>query len=400
MTWGWPSGFWVRVTLTILPVLALLTIGCDSAAQSTPNNPEPTETPVQTPTETPTEIPTEEPTSEPTPDDATPAEPAFEEPIEVQVVDSDITANVAGSGEYEPDSDTLIAYFNDGENASQNPRLYMISPDGEVTRTWEVANRHGTILGDRRVLANGNIMFIIWDDGVYEMTPDGEIVWSYLDDEITHHAEILPNGNVLLVGSECNCVREVDYETQEELWYWDARQSLPDYSSDEEFLGHEGFGIRSIYSHTYVEGQPWAHVNHAQVLPNDNVLVSLRNFDLVMEIERDGNVVWSFGPGIVKHQHTPRDLGDGTMLVYDNGNHRVILVDRGTQEILWEYDDLFAPIMGDVSLLEDGNYKVVDALDDAVKVVSPDEDLLWSIEIESETEYRGIYRAHMPGLED
>ena len=92
-------------------------------------------------------------------------------------------------------------------------------------------------------------------------------------------------------------------------------------------------------------------MNHAQVLDTGNVIASLRNVDVVLQVNCEGEVVSSFGQGIIKNQHTPVDLGDGSMLIFDNGNHRAIRVDRASGDILWSYDDIDSGIMGDVNAM-------------------------------------------------
>lgn len=327
-------------------------------------------------------------------------ESEYEGSAEVEVIESDIEVEVTSEGDYAPDSDVLI-----GIHGEIDPALYLISPDGDVQEAWRITNRFDSSMLDRRVLDNGNIMFVVRGDGAYEMNRDGEIVWEYQDSGISHHGEILPNGNVLVAGAICDCVQEIDYETREPVWYWDAHEAFPNYTeSDDAFHRGEQFGMVNIFENAYDPDaeypNTWGHVNYAQILENDNVIVSLRNFDTVLEVNRDGETVWSYGPGIIKHQHTPVDLEDGTMLVFDNGNHRAFRFDRGTGEILWSYDDLDSAIMGDVNLLDDGNYKVVDSLQNTVDVVSPEEELLWSMEIEAEGVVNGVYRVHMPDLED
>ena len=52
-------------------------------------------------------------------------------------------------------------------------------------------------------------------------------------------------------------------------------------------------------------GSEWTHVNSAQRLPNGNTIVSLRNLDLVVEVNPKGDVVWTYGALVLKHQHCP-----------------------------------------------------------------------------------------------
>lgn len=328
-------------------------------------------------------------------------EPGSENPrdsLQVEAIESDIVVQVTSNG-YEPAGDVLVGTHGD----EAHPSMYLISPEGEVREAWRITNRPGEILLDRRILPNGNVLFLLMGDGAFEMTREGEIVWAHSSEDLTHHAELLEDGNVLLAGALCDCVREIDRETQEVVWEWEAKEAFPDYDNDGAYRGGSEYGIASLYASTFREErewpETWAHVNYAQVLDNGNVVVSLRNFDLVAEVDRNGRVVWSFGPGIIKHQHTPVDLGDGTLVIFDNGNHRAIHVDRGTGEILWSYDDLDSPVMGDAGPLTDGNYKVVDSIRNTVKVVSPEGEVRWRMEVEPPGEINGIYRAHFPDLE-
>lgn len=321
--------------------------------------------------------------------------------VKVRPITTNLEIEVNSTGYY-PDSSVLIGLSS--PEAAELPTLYELSNGGDILAAWEVTNKRGGILGDRRVLPDGRIMFTIFKDGVYIIDRDGQVDWYYIDDTVSHHAELLPNGNVLTVGSYCDCVKEIAYESKAVVWRWDAVTAFPNYDGDA-FTGGQKFGLKSAYS-TYAVGSAafpndWTHINHAQWLPEtDTFIVSLRNFDLVAEIDRAGKILWSFGPGIIKQQHTPRVLDDGTLLVFDNGNHRAIRVKRDTQEIIWEYNDLYAPIMGDVSLLSDGNYKVVDSIRGMVKVVAPSGQLLWSITIYRDGQLRSLYRAHLPALEN
>jgi hypothetical protein len=243
--------------------------------------------------------------------------------------------------------------------------LYQLGADGEVRRSWRITNKHGGLLGDRRML---------------------------------------PNGNILAAGIYCDCVKEIDYETREPVWEWHARNAFQDYDDEGVFPGGRNFGQKSAYaSYSRVDTinpTSWAHLNHAQALPNDNVLVSLRNFDLVVEVNREGQIVWSYGPGLIKHQHTPRVLDDGILAVFDNGNSRAILVDRGTQEVLWEYSGLEnTAVMGEISRLADGNYKILSSLENVIMVVSQEGEVRWSMRVLTNAPSGGIYRAHLPQLE-
>jgi hypothetical protein len=89
------------------------------------------------------------------------------------------------------------------------------------------------------------------------------------------------------------------------------------------------------------------------------------------------------------------------LAVFDNGNQRAIVIDRATQAILWEAEvPEPATVMGEVNKLSDGNYKVLSSLASVLRVISPSGEQLWSMTITTESPSGGIYRAHMPGLEN
>lgn len=339
--------------------------------------------------------------------DGPPASPAvskagFEagQPVEVEVIPPDREFRVETQGYY-PGKDTLIGTNSIGKG---DPKLYLVSDHGEVKRAWKITNKFGAMIGDRRILPNGHIMFVIGMDGIYEIDYDGNLVWHYFDKTVTHHAELLPNGNVLTAGVPCDCVKEIDYETKQVAWEWNAGSLFPEYTTENSFIGSTSYpDQKSAYAEYRIQSevfpQDWTHINYVQWLPEtDTFMVSLRSFDLIVEVNRAGEVIWSFGPGVIKHQHYPRVLPDNTILVFDNGNGRVIRINR-SHEILWEYRGLYAPFLGDNNLLEDGNYKILQTIayeengGSDLRIVSPDHRVLWRLVISGPNS--NIYRADM-----
>lgn len=307
---------------------------------------------------------------------------------QVQVLDSSPIPFTVKTEGYYPGKDILIA---ESVITQTHPFIYHLDDHGNVLRAWKVTNKQGAMIGDRRFLDNGNILFVIGLDGVYEMDYDGNIVWYMFDSTITHHAEVLPNGNLLTAGAGCDCIKEIDRNTKQVMWSWNASQSFPQYDTEETYIGVSDFpGSTSIYANTDVSSPVFpfdkTHINYTQYLPEtDTFIVSLRSYDLVAEINREGSVVWSFGPGVIKHQHYPKVLPDNTLLIYDNGNGRVIRVTRNHQ-IIWEYGGMVVPFLGDNDLLEDGNYKILQTTafersDNAsdIRVVSPEGVILWRL---------------------
>ena len=63
----------------------------------------------------------------------------------------------------------------------------------------------------------------------------------------------------------------------------------------------------------------WTHANSIYVMPDDNVLVSLRNTNMVIIIEKlTGDVIWEWGSTYLEHQHHATLLDPNKILVLDN----------------------------------------------------------------------------------
>ncbi|HEC09915.1 MAG TPA: hypothetical protein ENI86_10160 [Acidimicrobiales bacterium] len=142
----------------------------------------------------------------------------------------------------------------------------------------------------------------------------------------------------------------------------------------------------------------WTHANAVVVDPTGRYLtVSVRHQDAILQIDRTtGELAWRFGPGgdfeltdpagFAYHQHAIEWQGDGTLLLYDNGNGRPgtargpddglpppysravqyrLDPDSGTAEVVWEYrseidgEPVFAAFVGDADRLDNGNVLVV-----------------------------------------
>jgi hypothetical protein len=74
--------------------------------------------------------------------------------------------------------------------------------------------------------------------------------------------------------------------------------------------------------------------NEAWRLANGNTLITVRDFSQVIEVTPDGSIVWMYtnldGP------HNGNRLANGNTLVCDGGNNRVLEVDP-TGSVVWQY---------------------------------------------------------------
>jgi hypothetical protein len=235
---------------------------------------------------------------------------------------------------------------------------------------------------------------------VLEANPSGEIVWKYSHPDHHHDARRLANGNVIVLaterispelagrvkgglpGTEWNgsILADVLHEVTpagEIVWTWHAYEHLdPD--------------IDIITSSDRRE--EWSHANTVGELADGNIIVSLRNLSTVAIIERrTGKIVWRVGRETLSHQHYPNELDNGNILIFDNGTYRetialnysrVIEVDRRTKRIVWEYTDnpphnFFSPYISGAQRLPNGNTLITEGNYGRLFEVTFNKEIVW-----------------------
>jgi hypothetical protein len=155
---------------------------------------------------------------------------------------------------------------------------------------------------------------------VVEVDPEGKVVWEYIDPNIPFDADRLPNGNTLVVWAWGNDsadpeVRELDPKCNV-VWAWHADRHL---AGEKRILDQEGF----------------THTNSAIRLSNGNTLISLRNFYMLVEVNRAGNIVWKL-PGLFTTPHDPEILANGNILVNTRGPQVLREITPGGRTV-WAY---------------------------------------------------------------
>jgi uncharacterized protein (UPF0248 family) len=136
----------------------------------------------------------------------------------------------------------------------------------------------------------------------------------------------------------------------------------------------------------------WAQGNSVQELPDGDILASYRPTSTVIRISRKtGKILWKLGSPTVAGQHAPTLLGNGNVLIFDNGPHRlddavpysrVIEVNPATNEIVWKYQDkptwnFFSPRMGFAQRLPNGNTLITESSFGRVFEVTKEGEIVW-----------------------
>ena len=338
----------------------------------------------------------------------------------------------AGLIAYDParagDGYTLIAPQTDSGN------VYLIDMEGEAVHRWKMPcrpGRHAVLLQNGNLGYNGNLpnspdiypAWMLWHGGAfYEVSPDGKIVWEHTDPYHHHDAQWLRNGNLLygamepmpkeyadrIVGGSSahdlpdgtvfgDVVKEVN-RRGEVVWIWRCW----------EHLRPEDFPIHSIFDRYH-----WPLINGLSVTRAGLVLMSLRTTSGVIGVEKaTGKVKLHIPHPIVAQQHSPVELDNGNILIFDNGNlrhgstspsSRVIEVDPATNAVAWQYFDImrpafFSPYMGAAQRLPNGNTHITESATGRLFDITRSGDVVWEYVIPYFAEYpEPEARRYVPG---
>ena len=230
-------------------------------------------------------------------------------------------------------------------------------------------------------LPNGNTLISDrWHSRVIEVTPDGTIVWEYSESGylalyLVGNAERLPNGNTLIVdmysGYPFNTWDRV-FEVEPDgniVWSMRAYPIQCPYSAQR--LSNGNTLITVDMTDKVIEVTPhntivWEYSIgldgpfNADRLPNGNTLITDGHNNRVIEVTPDGTMVWLYSAlGLpIEADRLP----NGNTLICDNLNARVIEV-TPDYNIVWEYGGIWP---GEADRLPYGNTLICDGLNNRI----------------------------------
>ena len=303
---------------------------------------------------------------------------------------------------------TLITVQSHSDFVSTDGEAFIVDPSGEVV--WRYDPPHSRVF-DAEHLEDGNVMvslatFVPAADcpvafrstdrfadhcvrnRVVELARGtDEIVWNYswydvyLRDHEVHDADRLPDGRTAIVDMGNDRAFIVD-RSGGITWEWDAREHL---GPGSDFWAEY---VPAGAAEAYRPGPPesdWTHMNDIDVLGNGNVQLSVRNLDVVVEVDPNTDaVVGVVGrPGdraLMHEQHDPHRLeAAGTLLVADSEQNRVVELDVSSGEPVWAYtgDRRRLQWPRDADRLPNGNTLIVDSRGLRVIEVNATGEVVW-----------------------
>ena len=290
---------------------------------------------------------------------------------------------------YVPDK-AWIGYtlFPDNHDPA-NPRVLEVNMLGEVVWEYNLPVEFSGYTNpgfDVELLSNNNIQIVVPRKGIFEVDKSGNIVWQYRTEKVSHDADRLPNGNILFAfGNEDKItdaqVKEVTPEG-EVVWAWYAKDEYD----------------KSPYKE--ISKQGWTHTNAVLRMDNGDTLISPRNFNMLIEVDKAGKIVKTIGNGLMKYQHDPVFLSNGNLLFANHDKpNEVIEIDPNTTEVIWKFTiskPSMAPVR-DVNRLPNGNTLITGS--SALIEVTPDGEIVWRLKLknveltQSTASQKGFYKA-------
>jgi len=324
----------------------------------------------------------------------------------------------------------------------------LVDLKGELVHRWNLPHRpgrHARLLPGGVLAYNGatleiSPLFPMWRKysggsmGAYDR--NGTLLNEVRDDYQHHDAHHYDDGRVLytavepLTGAAAARVEGGVPGTEADgiVWADVIREVAADGTPRWEWKAFEhlepaDFGLQPHYWREH-----WPLINSVYPLDEHTVVASLRSVSAVIRIDRrTGAYTILADRNTVAQQHHATAIGDGKLLIFDNGTFRtgesvtfsrVIEIDATTGEVGWIYQDspreaFFTPFMGGAQRLPNGNTLVTEAAFGRIFEVTADRRICWEYVVPSFTDYpdpdtaaifpglsNAIFRAYRYGAAD
>ena len=261
----------------------------------------------------------------------TTVEYAFSDHLEGEACPTDLDHEA-----FRVDEDTWARYDRRGERCTRNGVERVDLRTGNVTRVWS------------------------------QITPGGK-------NTRYHDADRLDEEHLVVADIYLDRVFVVNTTTERIEWRWNASDAFPTdsggpYPSD------------------------WTHINDVEVLPDGRIMVSVRNHDQVVFLDRSGLIEeWTLGTDgdheTLYEQHNPDYIpataGGPAVLVGDSENNRVVEYQRSDGEWTrsWTWRDARVQWPRDADRLPNGHTLITDSNGDRVFEVDEAGSVVWSVEV-------------------
>lgn len=249
-----------------------------------------------------------------------------------------------------------------------NPRLVEVDLAGKVIWTYVLPDSllsRGRARGGMDVEwlpKSNNILICIRDSGIHEISRAGKIVWSKWHNAVSHDVDRLPNGNTLAVwgwGEDSSSPEAFEVDPAGKIvWQWNAEPHL------------KGFK-------RHFDREGYTHANSVVRLKNGNTLISLRNFYMLVEVNRAGDIVWKL-ENLFTTPHDPEELANGNILLNTRRPQVLREYDRSGR-VVWEHYPRDANTIRYNHKLPNGNIMFVERR--KIVEITPNGEIVWQMRL-------------------
>ena len=299
-------------------------------------------------------------------------------------------------------------------------RADLIDENGRVVRSWE--HHPSKTWENVELMPNGDLLVVgvengYWPDGrpldgfadnaryALRMDWDGNVLWKRRI-QCHHDITVAPDRQIMALGFQRRHLPQVHPTLpirDETLLRLDLELNpLDEFSMMDVLMKNASRFPLETVSPTDRAGPPWVDLLHANsvewmhypalvgrhaMYDPQNVLVSLRHQDRLVVFDlQTGDLVWSWGEGVVSGPHDAHVLADGHILLFDNGIERNysrgLEIDPLTGQIVWEYEadppeSFYTLSKGSIQRLPNGNTLLAESDNGRAFEVTSDGEIVW-----------------------
>jgi hypothetical protein len=309
------------------------------------------------------------------------------------------------------------------------PEAFLLDLDGNIVNRWSYEQEPYKLWDHAILLDNGDIVVLNKFLYIFQLDWNSNLIW---EKRMAAHHDVAMAEDGMFFVIEFSTARHRDLFVRfarvvhlaaggEELGRWSTYDHLDDlkHALDQaSFLDTtldtlEARGIKpdsaraaGVRIDVFPLGKQerkniydYFHLNTITILPETplagrdarfaagNLLLCLRNVNQLAIINWDsGEVLWSWGEGVLEWPHHPTVLEDGNFLVFDNGVDReyskVLELDPISKTVVWEYvahppETFYSPSKGSAQRLPNGNTLICDGDRGRVFEVTREGDIVW-----------------------
>jgi len=283
---------------------------------------------------------------------------------------------------------------------------YLLGERGDIAHQWRLPGKLGNY---GQLLENGNLLVSIKQGGgpklaagggrLLELDPQGDIVWEHTD--LSQHHDFSPthDNNVLYLAWELtltkearrvkggipnsdhedggiyeDVLREVDRDGKI-VWEWKLKDHFP----------YDKYSLRPTTNR-----HEFAHANACHVQADGNILVSFRQIDLIVLVNRQTSEIdWEMEDRSWGGQHDCQRLDNNNIILFANGSEqpapehsRILEIDPNSKDIVWQYKGqpavtFSSPRVSGVHRMANGNTFICEGMHGRLFEVTQAGEIVW-----------------------